>query len=704
MSRLHTGRVYLTIVSTFLICPVNVLAAESSPESLEEVVVTSTRLPGDPVESRTLPAKVTVITAEDIEKSGAKTVQEAIQYATGIVMYDQVGNSFQQTIDLRGFNGQPVPATSVFVDGVRVNEPDFNTTNFDLIPLETIERIEIIPGASAIYGKNALGGVISIITKRGGAKPQVTGETLFGSFHRERYNINASGPVGKLDYFSSFTRETETGFRDESAGRISRYFGKIGFRPTEGTDLSASYTYVKDHLLQAGTLPLSAAAVDRRQNFTPGDFFDSEANLINLNGRQSLPLGFSLNLNAFYRRLGQEQFGVGQPILVGGMLSTAQNLVKTESRGGVVQLLHEASPWGHRNNVVIGGEFTRNDVGSRLSSLSDFGPFLNRRDNNERVWGLYIQDTLNLTSSLILTTGLRYDIDKIDTDFEDTFTPPSTGTKTFSRATPRAGLTYLFTSRTSAFFNYSEGFRVPTIDELFSIVGASNAHLNPVHSRNYEVGVRSKLGDRAEGTVALFRTDVRNEIFFTCTVCDPFSPAFDGLNRNIDQSRRQGIEATVKVKPASNFDGVVNYTFTEAQFLTPLKLSATQTIDPGDSFPLVPKHRLSVTGNYHPVPAWTLSLSGLYVSTQFFLNDEPNGQPRLPGYFVMNGRVAYERAVPGGRLSAFLLLENLLDQKYYTSGIIANNTLTGGGAAERFVMPAPGIAFYGGLSYRFDGF
>src|SRR2546425_1277319 len=183
---------------------------EPQPYQLEEVVVTSTRLPGDPVESRVLPAKITVITAEDIQNLGSKTVQEAIQYATGIVMYDQVGNSFQQTIDLRGFNGQPVPATSVFVDGVRVNEPDFNTVNFDMIPIESIERIEILPGASAIYGKDALGGVINIVTKRGKDKPQMMGETVFGSFHRERYSINSSGALGKLDYFSRFARESET--------------------------------------------------------------------------------------------------------------------------------------------------------------------------------------------------------------------------------------------------------------------------------------------------------------------------------------------------------------------------------------------------------------------------------------------------------------------------------------------------------------
>ena len=95
---------------------------------------------------------------------------------------------------------------------------------------------------------------------------------------------------------------------------------------------------------------------------------------------------------------------------------------------------------------------------------------------------------------------------------------------------------------------------------------------------------------------------------------------------------------------------------------------------------------------------------GLYVGTQFNLNDEENAQPRLPGYFVLNSRLAYERPVPGGRLSGFLMVNNMLDQRYSTQGIIVPNTRTGGGLPERFIVPAPGIAIYGGLSYRFERF
>lgn len=704
MSSVRAGFRFLSI-PILLVCFSLPVFAEMPADPLPEVIISSTRLPGDPIESRTVPAKVTVITAEDIEKSGAKSVQEAIQQATGIVMYDAVGNAFQQTVDLRGFNGQPVPGTSVFVDGVRVNEPDFNTVNFDLIPLETIERIEILPGASAIYGKNSLGGVINIITKRGGPQRHTTAETLFGSFHRERYSLNTGGPLGKFDYYADFTRETEDGFRNESDGRISRFFGKLGHRPTEQTDLTVAYNYVKNRLLQAGSLPLSQAAIDPKRNFTPGDFFESETNFVRATGRQRLPWGFSLNANVFYRRLGQELFTASQPFLVGGIITRGTTLTETESRGGVVQLTHEAVPFGHRNVLVLGGELARNDVGSRLLAISDFGAFTNRRDTDEDILGIYAQDTFHITSRILLSTGVRYDQDTIETDFEDSFTLPARGRKVFSRTTPRAGLTYLVTDRTSLYVNYSEGFRVPTIDELFTSsgpFGSSNPNLNPVRSRNYEVGFKAKMGGWGEGNVTLFQADVRDEIFFSCIRCD-FSPG-DGQNRNVDKTRRRGIEGTFSAKYGQLLEGIVNYTYTEAQFRDSVLFSAVRVIEAGDSFPLVPKHRMSVTGNFYPLSGWAISLTGLYVSTQFHQSDEENTRPRLPGYFVLNGRISYERPVPGGRLTGFLMVNNILDQQYFTSGIIATNTLTGGGAQERFVVPSPGLAFYGGLSYRFEAF
>ncbi|MDH5587800.1 MAG: TonB-dependent receptor [Nitrospirota bacterium] len=675
--------------------------SSSSVQQLPEVLVTDTRLPSIQENILSVPSKITVLTAEDIQQSGARTVQEAVVQTTGVVMHNQVGNAFEQTIDFRGYNGNPVSSTSVFIDGIRVNDPEFGFVNFDLLPLETIERMEIIPSSSAIYGNNAMGGVINILTKRGAEQRQMTGETAFGSFGRQRYTFNTSGPIGKFDYFGSLSRERENGYRDDSEGKLSRGFGKVGYRPVEGTDLTISYTYVKDNLEQAGSLPRNLAGDDPKKNFTPGDFVDRENNFVRLTARQVIPGGFTFTGNGFYRRLEQESFLVSQPFTVGGNNSTSQNLVDTKSWGGVFQLAHEFEVEAFRNTLSVGGEVAWNEFGNRLLSLSDFGPFNIRRKTEEEVTAMFVQDTVNLFSKIILVGGFRFD--RTELDFRDRLTPANDGRKVFRRTTPRAGLTYFLVPQTSVYFSYSQGFRVPTNDELFAQgTFGSNPNLQPVRSHNYEFGLKSKVSSWGDVALAVYQSNIRDEIFFTCLACD-FSP-MDGQNRNVPKSRRRGFELTFKVKPNKLFDGVVNYTYTEAQFRSRFNISSTRVVDVGDSFPLVPKNRLGVTGTLHPIKGLSLSLSGLYASTQFLQSDESNEKDRLQGYFVLNSRIAYEHAVPGGILKGFLGVNNLLDNNYQTSGIYAANRITGGGATEQFVVPAPGIGFFGGLNYRFESF
>jgi iron complex outermembrane receptor protein len=169
---------------------------------------------------------------------------------------------------------------------------------------------------------------------------------------------------------------------------------------------------------------------------------------------------------------------------------------------------------------------------------------------------------------------------------------------------------------------------------------------------------------------------------------------------NIPESRRRGFEGTVKARYESLLEITFNYTYLEAVSRAQyVNSNSGQTVDVGDTLPLVPKHRLGLIGNLHPLEGWTVSLMGLYVSTQFGLFDESNQFPRLPGYFQLNSRIAYERSVPGGLLSGFLLVNNMLDQKYFSYG-----STFGADPSSRFVVPAPGLAVYGGIGYKFDGF
>ncbi|MDT7041418.1 TonB-dependent receptor [Candidatus Nitronereus thalassa] len=670
-------------------------------QQMKEYVISDSRLPAIQTDKYSVPAKITVITAEDIQKFGAKTVQEALQYATGIVMYNEVGNAFEHRVDMRGFNSTPVSSISVFVDGMRANEPSFNTINFDLIPFETIERIEVIPGPNAIFGKNTLGGTINIVTKTGTTKRQVSGEVARGSFDRERYNMNASGPVGDFNYYFNFTQESEAGFRDEGGGDVQRFFSKLGYRPTDNTDVNISYTYVKSHFSQAGASPIRIAENNPKANVSPGDFFDRENNVVRINLKQILPEGFTFSANGTYRNLQQASFLVSNPFALGGSFPTSTTAADTESWSGTFQLAQQSSPFGFKNEAVMGVEVTWNDFDSQ--AVSAFSSSFS--DSSEDVLGLYVQDSVHVSSQVILSGGLRFD--KSDIDFMEKTNPSLNADIDFDRVTPRAGITYLVTPTSSVYFTFSQGFRTPTVQEMFASAFTSNPNLSPVRSKNYEVGGNAKIGTWGDVAITFYQSDIKDEIFLTCILCD-FS-AFDGINRNLDKTRRRGVEMTISVRPVTYFDGQINYTFTEAQFRSPINFGSgtnnMRVADVGDTLPLVPKHRLSVIGNLRPVEGVTLSVMGLYVGSQFLQNDEGNTSSSLPGYFVLNGKAAYERDVPGGIFTAFLQFNNILDANNFSRGIYAADRIPGGdGSTVQFVVPEPGFAMFGGISYQFNAF
>ena len=679
-------------MSRRLICAVQILVllaigfrepAQAQPVGerelpVEEIVVTATRLADIIQELRRVPGQVHVITTEQIQRERPRTVPEAIRQVPGIVTYDQNGNTFQPLVDLRGFNAQPTPTISVFVDGVRVNEPDSNGVNWDLIPIQDVERIEVLPGATAVFGRNALGGVINIITKRGAKTPQTTIESALGSFNHYRVSANTSGPIKDFDYYFGVVQDRESGFRDFSDGRVTKATGRLGYRPSEVTDLSLSYTYVNDHLEQAGTLRLSDLAQDRRRNITPVDFSANELNAVTLQAGQKLPWGFSLAGNVFFRETSRELVNVG-------LTSVSRGITDTNSTGGTLQLSQEVRVWDRVNRLSVGGELEHSGVNSATSGSFGAFPFASKRLIDEDAAGFFAQDTIDLTRELALTAAVRYDTTKFQ--FEDELTPANNGSKRYSRVTPRAGLTYTPLSVLTLYFNYGEGFRVPTTDELFAFgVGSSNADLKPVTSRTYEIGLRARPTGWLETTTAFFLTDVKDEIVF-----DPTVPPF-GLNRNSPKSRRQGVELGAKIRPHAQVDILMNYTYTDARFRARAALS-TGTVEAGDHVPLVPIHRANGTVTYRPLPGLELSLNGQYIGRQVLLNDEANQNPfRIQDSFVLNARASYTWSW----FTWFLHVNNLTDRKYETFGILSGGNV--------FLMPAAGINVLGGLTIRFENY
>ena len=673
-------------------------AAEPQEATLSPVFVSSTRLPDVAELTTQVPGKVIVITADEIEKLGAKIIQEVLQYQTGVVLYDEVGSEFpQRGFDMRGFNAQPVPNTSIFVDGVRINEPDFNTINFDLVPIEDIARMEILPGTATVFGRNALGGVINITTKRGRSdRPHVGLDMGGGSFGRQRYSFSTDGPLplSNFDYYFGVTRELTDGFREEfnsrhAGARITRIFTKLGYRPSDSTDASLAYTRVLDNISQAGSLPGSRLRVDRNDNLTPGDFSANNLHQVALNLKQKFSAGFSAALNSFFRRNDQESF-------VRGLSSTSTLETGTISSGATAQLTHDGVIFGRKNLATLGAEYAHNrfDTTSASQFIGFPGTFVTKQLTRENIAGVYLTDSFSIFESLVANAGFRYDWDELD--FTGRTDPTLSGVKQYTGFSPKTGLTYTPLANLSLYFSYSEGIRVPTVQEIFALGPfGSNLNLKKMKSRNFELGVKGQPIDWLEGSLAVFYMPVRDEIFFIAT--DPLDP-FSGRNENIDKTLRRGVEATLKARFQKWLDAFISYTYTKATFDGDFFVPGINFLDPprlvkkGDELPLVPRHRVGTGINLRPWEGLTLSLFGLYVGEQFQLRDEPNQAKKLADYFVLNSRIAYQWR----QWTAHLALNNLTDRKYSTSGILVGDPFN-----ESFRVPAPGFNVFAGLSFRY---
>ena len=658
-----------------------------------------------------VPNWVDTLVGAEVKAAQPSILPEVLERLPGATLQNEQGNPFQPSLTLRGFTASSVTGlpqgVSVFLDGVRLNEPTVEEVNFDLIPLEDIERVEIIRGPSVLFGRNTLGAAVSMTTRRGEEIREIAPEIAGGSFGRRQYRVRLGGEARPLDYYLSLNEILEDGFRDDTDSRLSRVFGKLGLR-AGGTDATLSYQYSDNRIKQAGSLPESELKRDRAANFTIGDFFAPTLHQAILNLRQSVGEPLTVQVNAFARSLGSEQFNVN--------LITANSRLRntTVSAGGALQLTREDTVFDRRNVLVVGAEYARHDVHSRTFQ-EDMGERRLEADLTDvqdaiGVFGqdsfVIVRDVLVQGSAIVLTVAGRWD--SLRHDIDDRLGGPSGGVHAFDRFNPRAGINFNVSERLGLYASYGEGFRAPAFLEL-TCAGpgaicpglqagvAPDPALRPVKARTYEVGVRARPLAWLEADVSGFRTDVDDDIF---------SVAPTGTTgvffQNIGRTRREGVEAGLRGRFASFADAYVNYAFTRATFQDRVDLATpaspgVESVRPGDSLALVPAHRINAGVAYHPWAWLTLTLDARYVAPQFLRGDEVNRARPLPAYWVADaGATMHVR-----KLDAFVRLKNVTNNSYETFGTFAINGREPGNPVQRFLTPAPPINVHAGLQYVF---
>lgn len=662
----------------------------------EKVTVTVSRLSDRDDDPDRVPAHVTVIDRERIERSGARTLQELLAIEAGVILFDQVGNDIQRTFDLRGFTEGS--GTRVYLDGAPLNGLRNNLLSLELVPLDALERVEILRGpAAALTGGGSEAGVIRLITRRGGAfGGHVTASA--GSYDARRAEADVGGGGSRTDFRVSGYREQTDGFRDSAGGDLRRLEGSFGLDLGAGRQMRLSAFDAAEDLHNPGAVTLADfRANDDAADFNRDDYTDAQQGQLALNYTQPRLGPFSLAANLFFRRDRREALTTGRSApAFGGFFTDLDGA----TLGSTVQMTWQPASAARPNRLTFGVEWLDGDLDATgiATPMSDPGRVdpanpasINR--TSRRTVGLYVQERWQPATKWILEAGARWDDDRIG--YRETVPDPTNGaTRDFSELSFKTGAVWLPGSGRSIYVSYGEGFIPPTAEELAAFPNfGSNPYLEPQDSRAYEIGARAALGRGRKVALALFLIDTRNEIVF-----DPDSPlGLFGANVNAGRTRRRGSELTFRGPAGDRLDLFATLTLIDSE----LRSGA----DAGNEVPLVPGERLSAGFYLKLAASWSLAVDAVYVGEQVLDNDDSNAQRRLPGYGVANTRLrwtpALRRREPRAErgLALFVDVRNLFDERYATRGIYAFDFSTF--QNDVFVTPAPGRHYRAGATWRF---
>jgi iron complex outermembrane receptor protein len=345
---------------------------------LEEVVVTATR---DKREIRRVPANVTVVTEEDIRSSNAQTVADVLRGEVGLVVRDYLGNGKSASVDLRGFGETASSNTLVLIDGRRVNEIDLSGVDWLQIPLDQVKRIEVVRGASSVlYGDNAVGGVINIITKKGEGRPAPEAGVEYGSYGYTAERAAVSGSTRGFSYSVEANHRSTNGYRHNNDLWARDLGGMVSYDVTDFLTVGFRGGYHRDRYGLPGRLTESELMVlDETDSLFPFDHAQTKQYYSLLYSEVDLSeFGrFNLDLSLKKRRPGERSFGSYIDFFGTRQYWTFLSDRDTLTYGITPQYIFDREIWGHQNKLTLGLDFYDTDL-DVISDLVDSSGYVSR--------------------------------------------------------------------------------------------------------------------------------------------------------------------------------------------------------------------------------------------------------------------------------------------------------------------------------------
>lgn len=624
------------------------------------VIVSATRFAeADP----RVPANISVITREDIRSLPAFDLPAVLRSAAGVdvrTLYGSLG--VDAGVDLRGFGDTAASNTLVLIDGQRLNPIDMGSISWSAVPLESIQRIEIIRGAGTVlYGDRASGGVINIVTDKSG-RPRAAVTATAGSFgHR---GLDAHGAAGNdRGYFNVFAHHAETGgWRRNSQQDQQALSGRAGVYVGAG-EVFLDWAAYKDSSGLPGYLRRAAWRADPRASTTPDDWQKRDGH--RLRPGVKLPLTDALTLEAELSAEREDQHA--DYASFGSRSDRAKDMLSFTPR---LRFRHGLG--GLASETVLGLDRYDGDVDARYTTAP-------RQTAAQTSTAVYFQNITNLTEAWALTLGGRSQR-MAQSAHQDAYAPwfslAMDGAATRRRNAWDLGASYSGQGW-RAYGKLGTTFRFANTDELFSfnpLTGnpAFAGDLRPQHGRIGEIGGSASLGP-VQARASLYRMHLKDEIGYDGAL---------GANVNFDPTRRQGLEAELDWRIAEPLKAKLAYARTDAEF-------RDGPYD-GKRVPLVPRDKLTLLLTWDAGRAGSYSALVNHVGARRYSGDFDNVRGQLPGYNTLDLQAAWN--LKPWTVTARLL--NALDRRYapyagYSPWI-----------ADHYYYPADGRSFH--LSARYD--
>lgn len=621
----------------------------------QPVVVTATRFPEN---ADRLPFGVSVITAEELRKSGAFTINEALMQLLGLPGRADFYGGGEYNLDLRNFGSTADANQVIVVDGLRLSEADLGGTRLSQIPLESVERIEVIRGnAAVLYGEGATAGAIVITTKAGSTGTVRNGgqvRAAAGSYGLRELRGSVTAGANGFSLDAAAQRRNADNYRDNARTELES--GSVaGQWRTDSLRIGARLS--ADHLdaRLPGGLTAAQYKANPRQTLTPQDWASIRNNRQTLFAEGQIA-GWTIGFDAGWREKALRSQS-------GGSSSYDFDIDANN------QALRARTDWqlgGMNHRFVVG--LDRNEWQRKAVALSSFGPY--NTTATQQSTGLYAKDDIALTANTQLALGVRSE--KFKKDFTDGFSN--------YRLRDRlpawdVGLTQALANGWTVFGRIGRSFRLANADE-FSSTNAT-VPLRPQISRDIELGARwTHEHGRVEARA--YRSALRDEIGYDP---DAFNgSAFPGANINFDRTRRQGLEIEARQAISAALELRVNAAWRNTEFTAgPRK---------GRDVPLTPHGELAVNLDWTPAPMHRLGAGVQLMSAQ---HPDFENQCRIPGYGTVRARYAYQ----WNDVEFALGITNLTDRRFYTQ---AYRCL---GGVTSSIYPEAGRAATASVAVRF---